>query len=176
LDSVPGTIRLSQLNKRFLEERIAFCGSFFIANWAHAVPRKIKALQGIPNGPGTWRAHGNDVSLLLDHRQNGSIACLVHIEKSAFGLRERMCFDHRANALKDRKRHRLLAVLRVAAVPTSTEKPAKDKRATLPGEAAFTKAFIKDWEKLSRSGHYDMRQLEEAMMLLIANDASLGPE
>ena len=58
----------------------------------------------------------------------------------------------------------------------STKKPAKDKRATLPREAAFTKAFVKDWEKLSRSGRYDMRQLKEAMVLLIANDAPLGPE
>jgi mRNA interferase YafQ len=58
----------------------------------------------------------------------------------------------------------------------STKKSAKDKRASLPREAAFTKAFVKDWEKLSRSGRYDMRQLKEAMMLLIANDAPLGPE
>jgi len=58
----------------------------------------------------------------------------------------------------------------------STKKPAKDKRAYLPREAGFTKAFVRDWEKLSKSGRYDMRQLKEAMMLLIANDAPLGPE
>src|SRR3546814_8431180 len=33
-----------------------------------------------------------------------------------------------------------------------------------------------DWERLSRSGRYNMKQLKEAMMLLIANDAPLGPE
>src|SRR3546814_5725563 len=32
------------------------------------------------------------------------------------------------------------------------------------------------WERLSRSGRYNMNQLKEAMMLLIANDAPLGPE
>ena len=58
----------------------------------------------------------------------------------------------------------------------SIKKPTKDKRASLPREASFTKAFVKDWEKLSRSGRYDMRQLKEAMMLLVANDAPLGPE
>ena len=58
----------------------------------------------------------------------------------------------------------------------STKKPAKDKRASLPRQACFTKAFVKDWENLAWSGRYDMRQLKEAMMLLIANDAPLGPE
>lgn len=50
------------------------------------------------------------------------------------------------------------------------------KRAGFPRAAAYTKAFVKDWEKLSRTGRYDMRQLKEAMMLLIANDGPLGPE
>lgn len=54
--------------------------------------------------------------------------------------------------------------------------PASAKRASFPRAAAYTKQFVKDWEKLSRSGRYDMRQLKEAMMLLIANDAPLGPE
>src|ERR1700710_82630 len=54
--------------------------------------------------------------------------------------------------------------------------PASAKRAPLPRAAAYTKQFVKDWEKLSRSGRYDMRQLKEAMLLLIANDAPLGPE
>ena len=30
--------------------------------------------------------------------------------------------------------------------------------------------------RLSRSGRYDLKRLEEAMLLLIANDAPLGPE
>ena len=56
------------------------------------------------------------------------------------------------------------------------KKPASAKRASLPRAASYTKQFGKDWEKLSRSGRYDMRQLKEAMLLLIANDAPLGPE
>lgn len=50
------------------------------------------------------------------------------------------------------------------------------KRAALPRASDFTKAFAKDWERLSRSGRYDMRRLKEAMLLLIAKDAPLGPE
>ncbi|MFZ5618140.1 MAG: type II toxin-antitoxin system YafQ family toxin [Pseudomonadota bacterium] len=56
------------------------------------------------------------------------------------------------------------------------KKPASAKRASPPRAAAYIRQFAKDWEKLSRSGRYDMRQLKEAMMLLIANDAPLGPE
>jgi len=54
--------------------------------------------------------------------------------------------------------------------------PASAKRANLPRAAAYAKQFAKDWERLSRSGRYDMRQLQEAMLLLIANDGPLGPE
>jgi mRNA interferase YafQ len=54
--------------------------------------------------------------------------------------------------------------------------PASDKRAARPLASDFTKAFIKDWERLSRSGRFDMRRLKEAMLLLIANDGPLGPE
>ena len=56
------------------------------------------------------------------------------------------------------------------------KKPASAKRASLPRAASYTKQFVKDWDKLSRTGRYDMRQLKEAMLLLIANDAPLGPE
>ena len=52
----------------------------------------------------------------------------------------------------------------------STAKPAGAKRTGFPRAAACTKAFVKDWEKLARTGRYDMRQLKEAMLLLIAND------
>ncbi|RVU04642.1 type II toxin-antitoxin system YafQ family toxin [Novosphingobium umbonatum] len=52
----------------------------------------------------------------------------------------------------------------------------RDKAATLPRTFDLAKAFRKDWERLSRSGRYDMRQLKEAMLLLIANDAPLPPE
>src|SRR3546814_1979664 len=66
-------------------------------------------------------------------------------------------------------------ILRKSLMP-STKKPASSKRASLPREASYEKRFAKDWERLSRSGRYNMKQLKEAMMLLIANDAPLGPE
>ena len=56
------------------------------------------------------------------------------------------------------------------------KKIAASKRASLPRAADYTKAFLKDWQRLSHSGRYDMVRLKEAMLLLIANDASLGPE
>jgi len=56
------------------------------------------------------------------------------------------------------------------------KKPAASKRAPLPRYSEYTKTFLKDWERLSRSGRYDMNRLKEAMLLLIANDAPLGPE
>lgn len=40
----------------------------------------------------------------------------------------------------------------------------------------YAKTFLKDWERLSRSGRFDMNRLKEAMLLLIANDGPLGPE
>lgn len=55
-------------------------------------------------------------------------------------------------------------------------KPANSKRATLPRAVDFAKTFAKDWQRLDHSGRYDMRQLKEAMSLLINNDAPLGPE
>lgn len=56
------------------------------------------------------------------------------------------------------------------------KQPARTKRASFPRAATYTRQFAKDWEKLSRSGRYDMRQLKEAILLLIANDGPLGPE
>jgi mRNA interferase YafQ len=56
------------------------------------------------------------------------------------------------------------------------KKTAASKRASLPRAADYAKAFLKDWHRLSHSGRYDMVRLKEAMMLLIANDAPLGPE
>lgn len=50
------------------------------------------------------------------------------------------------------------------------------KRAVLPRAADRTKVFVKDWTRLSHSGRYDMRRLKEVMLLLVANDAPLGPE
>ena len=56
------------------------------------------------------------------------------------------------------------------------KKTAASKRAPLPRAADYTKSFLKDWERLSRSGRYDLNRLKAAMLLLIANDAPLGPE
>ena len=46
----------------------------------------------------------------------------------------------------------------------------------MPRASDYTKSFLKDWERLSHSGRYDMHRLKEAMMLLIASDAPLGAE
>jgi mRNA interferase YafQ len=56
-----------------------------------------------------------------------------------------------------------------------TKAPA-GKRAPFPREVDYAKAFAKDWERLSRAGRHDMSRLKEVMLLLIANDAPLGPE
>ena len=56
------------------------------------------------------------------------------------------------------------------------KKTAPGKRASLPRAADYTKAFLKDWQRLTHSGRYDMGRLKEAMVMLIANDAPLGPE
>ncbi|MCA4923826.1 MAG: type II toxin-antitoxin system YafQ family toxin [Methylobacterium sp.] len=58
----------------------------------------------------------------------------------------------------------------------SSKRPAEAKRAKLPRACDFTKTFHKDWERLSRAGRHKMAQLKEAMLLLIAQDAPLGPE
>ena len=56
------------------------------------------------------------------------------------------------------------------------KKTAASKRASLPRAADYTKTFLKDWQRLSHSGRYDMVRLKEAMILLIANDAPLSAE
>ena len=56
------------------------------------------------------------------------------------------------------------------------KKTAKPKRADPPRLTNYTKVFLKDWQRLSHSGRYDMARLKEAMLLLMANDAPLGPE
>jgi len=58
----------------------------------------------------------------------------------------------------------------------TSKKTAASKRAALPRASDYTKTFLKDWERLSRSGRYDMNRLKEAMLLLIANTAALPPE
>ena len=56
------------------------------------------------------------------------------------------------------------------------KKPAASKRAPPPRAADYARQFLKDWERLSRSGRFDMHRLKQAMLSLIANDAPLGPE
>jgi mRNA interferase YafQ len=58
----------------------------------------------------------------------------------------------------------------------SAKKPARTKQTSLPRGTNLTKAFVKDWHRLSRSGRYNMNHLKEAMLMLIANDAPLGAE
>jgi mRNA interferase YafQ len=48
------------------------------------------------------------------------------------------------------------------------------KRAPQPRACDYAQQFSKDWERLSRSGRYDMNRLKSVMLLLIANDAPLG--
>jgi mRNA interferase YafQ len=50
------------------------------------------------------------------------------------------------------------------------------KRAPQPRACDFSRQFSKDWTRLSGSGRYDMNRLKAAMLLLVANDAPLGPE
>jgi mRNA interferase YafQ len=58
----------------------------------------------------------------------------------------------------------------------TSKKPASRKRAPPPRACDHTKAFFKDWDRLSRSGRFDLNRLKQALLLLIANDAPLGPE
>ncbi|GJE00628.1 type II toxin-antitoxin system YafQ family toxin [Methylobacterium isbiliense] len=58
----------------------------------------------------------------------------------------------------------------------STKRAADKKRANRPRTSDCARAFSQDWERLARSGRFDMGRLKEAMLLLIANDSPLGPE
>ncbi|MFM9974936.1 MAG: type II toxin-antitoxin system YafQ family toxin [Beijerinckiaceae bacterium] len=58
----------------------------------------------------------------------------------------------------------------------SSKKPVSAKRANLPHKADYSKSFVKDWERLARTGRFNMGLLKEAMLILIANDGPLGPE
>lgn len=51
-----------------------------------------------------------------------------------------------------------------------------NKRSNPPRRFDFAKAFLKDWDRLSRTGRYDMRKLKDVMLHLIANDVPLGAE
>jgi mRNA interferase YafQ len=60
--------------------------------------------------------------------------------------------------------------------PERGKETAKTKRAKLPRRCDFTKAFDKDWQRLDRTGRYNMAQLKEIMLLIIANAAPLPAE
>ena len=56
------------------------------------------------------------------------------------------------------------------------KKQANRKKASIPRNADYSRQFLKDWERLTRSGRYDMARLKSVMLQLIANDGPLGPE
>lgn len=58
----------------------------------------------------------------------------------------------------------------------TSKSPSGSKRATPPRACDFSKAFRRDWERLTHSGRFDLRRLKEVMLLLIANDGPLGAE
>jgi mRNA interferase YafQ len=55
------------------------------------------------------------------------------------------------------------------------KKTAAINRAALPRAADYASSFLKDWQRLSRSGRYDMNRLRHVMLLLIGGE-TLGPE
>jgi mRNA interferase YafQ len=57
-----------------------------------------------------------------------------------------------------------------------TSPKSANKRASPPRRSDFTKAFSKDWDRLTHSGRFNMKQLKEVMMLLIANEGPLSAE
>ncbi len=58
-----------------------------------------------------------------------------------------------------------------------SKKIIRNKRYTvLPRTSEYSNLFKKSWENLSRSARYDMNELKEVMLLLIANDAPLEPK
>ena len=58
----------------------------------------------------------------------------------------------------------------------TSKKSAQQKRARLPRNSDRTRQFVKDWERLSHSGRFDLQHLKQVMLLLIANDHLLPAE
>lgn len=58
----------------------------------------------------------------------------------------------------------------------TSKNTAASKRANLPRASDYTKEFLKNWHRLSKSGRYDMNRLKEAMLMLVTNDAQLPAE
>lgn len=58
----------------------------------------------------------------------------------------------------------------------SKQKSTNSKRSSPPRSADYTRTFLKDWERLSRSGRYDLNKLKEVILLLVANNGALPAE
>jgi mRNA interferase YafQ len=59
----------------------------------------------------------------------------------------------------------------------TSPKSASSKRAAPPPRRSdYANELLKDWERLTHSGRFNMKQLKEVMMLLIANDGPLSAE
>lgn len=58
----------------------------------------------------------------------------------------------------------------------TSKRTANDKRAALRRASDYTRQFRKDWDAAVRSGRFDIVRLKSVMLLLVANDAPLGPE
>jgi mRNA interferase YafQ len=58
----------------------------------------------------------------------------------------------------------------------SKKRPASSKRAKLPRNSDYAKGFVKDWQRLSRSGRFDLGALKHVMLLLVADDGPLPPQ
>ena len=58
----------------------------------------------------------------------------------------------------------------------SLKKAASSKRADLPLATDFSREFLKDWLRLSRSGRYDMQRLKDVMLLLSSNSGPFPAE
>ncbi len=58
----------------------------------------------------------------------------------------------------------------------ASKRPADERRTNAPRRSDYTKAFLKDWQRLSRSGRFDMVRMKRVMLLLVANDGALGRE
>lgn len=50
------------------------------------------------------------------------------------------------------------------------------KRTSILRASDYTREFVKDWERLSRSGRYNMNKLKEVMLLIISNEKPLAAE
>jgi mRNA interferase YafQ len=50
----------------------------------------------------------------------------------------------------------------------TSKKSTSEKRASPLRDTEQTKQFLKDWERLSRSGRYDMNRLRAVMLLLVS--------